>query len=252
MKDNKLFSHEDAFCGGVVPFGVNRQNHQVASIPKTKKMIRTILADDHRIFVEGLKTVLSEAPDLQFQIVDVAFNGEQLLRQLREYQIDLVILDLNLPRKDGIELALWVRREKIPVRLLALTSYNEQRIVKSALKAGIDGYILKNNNIGELFTAVRELLAGHSYLGEGVGLNEVRNGQRKRQFEDRFLKKHRLTKREAEILHLIAEALSNKQIAKQLFISDQTVSVHRKNIMRKLGVSSTAGLIKMAYEQNLV
>ncbi len=215
-------------------------------------MIKTILADDHRIFIEGLKTVLHKAPDFNFQITGIAYDGKSLMELLREENADLLILELNLPHKDGIELAQFIHREKLPVRILVLSSYNEDRIVKAALKAGVDGYILKNKHIDELFIATRELLAGRSYLGEGVGINEAASGRRRVLYQDKFVKKHRLTRRETEILNLITQALSNKEIAKQLFISDQTVSVHRKNIMRKLGVSSTAGLIKMAYDQCLV
>ncbi len=223
------------------------------------QIIRTILADDHRIFVEGVKTVLSRSEKYRFDIVATAYNGEELLYLLRRNPADLLILELNLPDKDGLEIMNIIARERIPLRILALTIYDEPRIVKSALKNGVLGYILKDRDIQELFLAIDQVLSQQVFLGEGVHLaenNQPRSVVGKQQtdlhLEDRFIKKYNLTRRELEILRLITYAMSNKEIAKELYISDQTVSVHRKNIMRKLGVSNTAGLIKAAYDFSLV
>jgi len=144
--------------------------------------------------------------------------------------------------------------------VLVLTVYDDPKFVKSAFKNGAHGYILKNKGIDELFVALHQVLDEHeSYIGEGVQVSEngatrAVAGKQQTDFhlEDRFIKKYNLTKRELEILRLITHAMSNKQIAQELFISDQTVSVHRKNIMRKLGVSNAAGLIKAAYDFSLV
>jgi len=143
--------------------------------------------------------------------------------------------------------------------ILALTMYDEAKLVKSAFKAGVDGYILKNSDPYELLRAIEEVLKGKTYIGIGVQLVGARaNGttfmadKEKGKFEDKFIQKYNLTKREIEILKLISQAFSNKEIASELFISDQTVSVHRKNIMRKLNVSNIAGLIKIAYDNSIV
>ena len=224
------------------------------------RVIKTVLADDHRIFTEGLKAVLQNGTtEMQFDITGVVHNGMEAVKLLRRKMVDLLILDLNLPEKDGLEVISQLRTEKIKVKILALSMYDEPKIVKSAFKSGIDGYILKNKGISELFIAIEKLLSGLTYLGEGVNLNRnmispLQHSRPKKvfQIEDRFIKKHNLTKRELEILRLITQALSNKEIAKELFISDQTVGVHRKNIMRKLGVSNTAGLLKVAYDNCLV
>ncbi|MDX1939299.1 MAG: response regulator transcription factor [Saprospiraceae bacterium] len=223
------------------------------------QIIRTILADDQRIFLEGMKTVLSRSEKYCFDIVGVAHDGEELLHMIRRKPIELLILDLNLADKDGLEVMSSIARERIPVQILVFTVYDEPKIIKSALKNGANGYILKDRGIEELFFAIEEVLNNQTYLGEGVQLAENNHhrtvpGKQQTDFhlEDRFVKKYHLTKREMEILRLITHALSNKEIAKELYISDQTVSVHRKNIMRKLGVSNTAGLIKAAYEFSLV
>lgn len=222
--------------------------------------IRTILADDQHIFITGLKKVLTEEAPFPCDIIATAFDGHELLRIVQREKADLLILDLNLPGKDGLEVLKELKKASASLRILVLSRYDDSKIIKSAFKTGIDGYILKDKNVSELFTAMQEVLNGHTFIGDGVVFYSRRQSRPKRgggcsntyAFQDSFLKKHHLTKRETEVLRLITEALSNKEIAEHLFISDQTVSVHRKNIMRKLGVSNTAALIKTAYEHSLV
>ncbi len=221
--------------------------------------IRTILADDHCIFLEGLKAVLSRSEKYHFDIIGATCRGEELLQLARRQPADLLILDLNLPDVDGLEAMGIINRERIPLSVLVLTAYDDPKIVKSALKNGASGYILKDQDISELFVAIEEVLGRRTFFGRGILLADtpaarpaVGKQQTDFHLEDKFIKKYQLTRRELEILRLITHALSNKEIARELFISDQTVSVHRKNIMRKLGVSNTAGLIKAAYEYSLV
>lgn len=222
-------------------------------------VIKAILADDQRIFIEGLKTVFQQRMSPRIEVTGVAFDGEQLLELIRRQPADLLILDLNLPKHDGLEILDMLCRSGKGIRKLVLSRYDEPKIVKSAFKAGVDGYILKDRTVEELFAAIRDIMAGHTFVGDGVSFHESRPRRRNGRpnglvpsFQDTFVRKYHLTKREMEILRLITDALSNKEIAKTLFISDQTVSVHRKNIMRKLGVSNTAALIKTAFENSLV
>ena len=221
--------------------------------------IKTIIADDHKIFLEGLKTVLRRYPrDMEFEIVGEASNGAELIRLLKYQPADLLIFDLNMPEKDGLEVLQFIRNFRIGILKLALTMYESPKIVRAAFKAGVDGYVLKDKGIENLFAAIREVAAGNTFVSDGISLgnglpkNMISGRQPKYLVNDRFVKKHSLTKRELEILQLITQALSNKEIAKTLFISDQTVSVHRKNIMRKLGVTNTAGLVKIAYDNSLI
>ncbi len=222
--------------------------------------IKTILADDHRIFIEGLKAVLNRHPTFRFDILGEAGSGMELIRTLKtSVDADLLILDLNLPETDGLEVMRMLKESKTAVRILALTSHGEPDIIKSAFRFGANGYILKNGSISELYHAIDEVMIGSRYIGEGLALPDESEKYSKNKIftktflqEGRLFKRHNLTKRELEILRLIAQAFSNKEIAKELFISDQTVSVHRKNIMRKLGASNTAGLIKIAYDNSIV
>jgi len=221
--------------------------------------IKVLIADDHRLFIAGLKSILSDNDEQKCEIVGIAHNGDQVIQMLKETPTDLLILDLNMPEKDGLDVINVIRAQSTELRILALTVYDESKIVKSAFKSGVDGYILKNVGMDELWKAISEVMEGRTFLGKGVRLNttieEIKrkiDDQSRFPSEDKFIKKYNLTKRELEILKLITHALSNKEIGKVLYISDQTVSVHRKNIMRKLGVSNTAGLIKLAYDNSLV
>jgi len=221
------------------------------------QIVKVIIADDHQLFIAGLQTLLRGGEKFQFDIEGIAHTGEGLLSLLKQTEPDLLILDLNMPERDGLDVLGTIRIQYPNLKILTLTMYDEVKIVKSAFKSGVDGYVLKNVNKEELMEAISDVLDGERFIGKGVKLStDIENIHNKDvvffRFEDKFIKKYNLTKRELEILKLITLALSNKQIAKELYISDQTVSVHRKNIMRKLGVSNTAGLIKIAYDNSLI
>jgi DNA-binding NarL/FixJ family response regulator len=140
-------------------------------------------------------------------------------------------------------------------RVLVMTMFDDPRMVKAAFKAGADGYMLKSGTQAELFRAIETVMEGHTYLSSGVAMDKPHSNSQDTSsgfLDKQFAGKYGLTRREIEIMQHIGQALSNKEIAEQLFISDQTVSVHRKNIMRKLRVNSTASLIKIAFEHHLV
>ncbi len=224
-----------------------------------QQVVNTLLADDHQLFTEGLKNILGRSQKYSFHILGEALNGNELISLIEKEIPDLVLLDLNMPESDGLEVLETIRKKYKDLRILALTMYDEVKLVKSAFKSGVDGYILKNSDPKDLLFAIDVVLQGKTYLGDGVELvgkawrknGLVEHGSKKK-FEDSFIQKYNLTKREMEILRLITQALSNKEIADELYISDQTVGVHRKNIMRKLSVSNIAGLIKIAYDNSLV
>ena len=214
-----------------------------------------VLVDDHLLFAEGMKSVLNSVEAVES--VAVAYNGKELFPLLYKVKPNLLLLDLNLVEENGLELVARVKKEFPDTKIIVLTSYDDPKYVKKAFKNGVDGYMLKSSPKDELVGGITEVLKGEIFFGNGVSLPNVSsNGVqgRKSAFEtdDRFVQKNNLTKREVEILSLIGEALSNKQIADQLYISDQTVSVHKKNLMRKLGVNSTASLVKIAFQSRLV
>ena len=219
------------------------------------KTLQIVVADDQPIFIEGLISVLAQAGSTPSYIIKgVARTGSQIVMLLREHEADLLLLDLNLPEPDSLKLLPDLKRSYPNLRILVMTTHDDPRLVKAAFRAGADGYLLKNGSKEELFRAFREVLEGNTFMGRGVAVTDRHaNGAGGANMpEDRFIRKYGLTKREMEVMRFIGQAFSNKTIAEQLFISDQTVSVHRKNIMRKIGVKSTASLIKIAYENNLV
>ncbi len=217
-------------------------------------LIKTILADDQPIFLRGLQSTLLQTQKPNFEIVASVSDGDHLLALVESVPADLLILDLSLQGKDGLEVIQEIRSLKENLPVLVLSRYKELGMVKSTLQAGADGYLLKTSDTQELLSAIQEVCLHKTFVDKAVSFGEERFGSRFsfRSFEDKFVRKYYLTKRELEILRLITQAMSNKEIAKKLFISDQTVGVHRKNIMRKIGVSNTAGLIKTAYDYCLV
>jgi DNA-binding NarL/FixJ family response regulator len=219
------------------------------------RSLELLVADDHPIFVEGLQTVFAKASQkYAFHIKGVARTGAQVSDLLRDNHPDLLLLDLNLPETDSLKMLPGVKKGHSNLRVLVMTSSDDPRMVKAALRAGADAYLLKSGSKDELFTAIDEVLDGHTFVGKGIAFSDSRAaiGGEAGLPDKHFARKYGLTKREIEIMRYIGQALSNKDIAESLFISDQTVSVHRKNIMRKLGVNNTASLIKIAFEHHLV
>ncbi|GAB4496030.1 MAG: response regulator transcription factor [Saprospiraceae bacterium] len=219
------------------------------------RFLNILVADDHPIFVEGLQSVLSHpGGKFSYNIKGIARTGAQVTQLLHENHADLLLLDLNLPETDGLKILPSVKKGSANTRVLVMTMYDDPRVVKAAFKAGADGYMLKSGTKDELYHAIEEVIEGHTYIGKGLALVESHyiNGHDAISPDKRFAQTYGLTRREMEVMRYIGQALNNKDIAEKLFISDQTVSVHRKNIMRKLGVNNTASMIKMAFENNLV
>lgn len=212
------------------------------------------VADHHPIFVEGLRSLLSNPGNEQFSydITGVAINGAQVAAYLGASQPDLFLLDPDLPDAGGLKMVTSVKQNGAKTRILILNGSGDPLHIQAAFRAGADGYMLKTGSQDELLQAVGELAEGRTFVGQGLMPMEGHDDSNGLSPEMRFAKKNGLTRRELEILKLIGQALTNKEIAERIFISDQTASVHRKNIMRKLGVNSTGTLIKIAFENHLV
>lgn len=221
--------------------------------------LNLVVIDDHHIFIEGLKVVLGKSERTKFNVIAETNTGNGLLKIIPGIQPDLLLLDLSLPDMDGIEVITHLKKMGGEYRILVLSMYDEPKVIRAAFKAGADGYVLKNSLANELYHAIDKVMEGDTYLSVGLSLTNQsgmnsrfnQNGKLAPSYDDRIVKKFNLTKRELEVLKLVGQALTNKEIAGELYISDQTVSVHRKNIMRKMGATSSAGLIKIAYENNL-
>ncbi|MDX1408013.1 MAG: response regulator transcription factor [Saprospiraceae bacterium] len=216
------------------------------------KRLRVTIADDHQLYTEALSNLLSQSVDPPIQVMSVVHTGTDLLESLEHSQPDLLLLDLNMPEGDGLTVLPEIRKQYPGIRIIVLTMYDSAKFIKEVFRLKGDCYFLKTNRFSELLHAVRTVMNGDTYLSEGLKVFPKEIGENGSSvYEDEFQLRYNLTKRELEILQLISQAKSNKEIADDLYISDQTVGVHRKNIMRKLSVSSTAGLIKFAMDHDL-
>ncbi|MEM0991910.1 MAG: response regulator transcription factor [Bacteroidota bacterium] len=211
-------------------------------------IIKTLLADDHPIFLEGLKVFLSRFPDIQVEAT--AFDGDTVLQLLRQQCFDLLILDIDLPAKNGLEVLSAIQTMDDRPSVLVLSMYSEDEIVEVAIRRGADGYLVKDTQLKEVLLAVEEVSNGGFYLDNRLQIDMPSFSllQAEPDVSAQLRKRYALTKREAEVLSLIAMTRTNKQIGRLLNISDQTVGVHRKNILRKFGVHNTANLIRKVFE----
>lgn len=210
-------------------------------------MTKIILADDHQLFIEGVRTVLAELNDAS--VVATVNDGEALMKKIRSEEVDVVLLDLNMPKLDGLKCLKEIKATKPSVKVLVLTNYNQPELVDEVRKLEADGFMVKNSSASELRDAVMRVIAGEKLFNEGQKspvLDETSY------FFDDFLKKFKLTRREVDIIRLVCRELSSKQIAAELHLSEFTVSTHRKNIQRKLNIKNVAGLVAFAKEHQLV
>ena len=217
--------------------------------------INTIIADCQTLMIEGLAAIFDSIRNPSIKVTATANNSADLLKKVNLGDCDLLIMDINFPGEDGIELIPTLKSFCPNMRVIILTTYTDRKFVKRAFLNGTDGYVLKSNDSLDLIQGINTVMEGDTYMSDGLRLTPVTQAVANlanRFYEDSYTMKQKLTKREQEILHLIADSKNNREIAKELYISDQTVGVHRKNIMRKLGVRSTVNLIKFAIEHQLV
>jgi len=206
--------------------------------------------EDHAIIREGLRSLFSSERD--FEVVAEAEEGRTALRLAENHRPDLVVTDLSMPQMDGIDLIATLKKQNPKIRVIALTVHRNDEYVLAALKAGADGYILKEANYSELITAARTALRGKHYLSPEISGNliqvylEGEKGPRKKSPLET------LSRREREIVSLIADGQTNKGIADRLCISVKTVETHRYKIMTKLNVHNAAALITVALERGLI
>ena len=205
---------------------------------------RIVLADDHAMFRQGITNILESAEDLE--VVGEANDGLKLLELLKKVTPDMVILDISMPNLRGLEATREIKTIFPDVKVLILTMHRDKEYVYSAISAGAEGYLLKEDADTELFAAVEKIRQGGHYISpllSGELIHELIQASQKGQSA---LPSTPLTLREREILKLIAEGISNKKIADLLYISIRTVEHHRANIMRKLNIKQTANLVKYA------
>lgn len=209
-------------------------------------MVNICIVDDHQIVIDGLAALLTDVPD--FAIVATTTQPLAVTDLLRQHKVDVLLTDVMMPGLTGQQLARQVRKDFPHIKILALSMSGQGEIVDEMIQdADINGYVLKNIGKTDLETAIRKIAGGGIYFSDEVLKELERTASAKKQLEEA-----QLTQREVEIIQLIEQELSNKEIAEQLFISERTVETHRKNIFRKTKTNSVIGLVKYAYEHQLI
>jgi DNA-binding NarL/FixJ family response regulator len=210
--------------------------------------IRVLLVDDHQIMLQGLRALLEKQPDME--VVAEAGEGRTALRLARDLNPDIIILDVAMPDLNGIETARMVVSEMSDIKIIALSMHSDRRFVVEMLKAGASGYLLKDCALEDLVRAIRVVMANQTYLSPEVAGTVVEEYVRKSPDGDTSAFSI-LTAREREVLQLLAEGLSTKNVAARLHVSVKTIETHRQHIMEKLDTHSIADLIKYAVREGL-
>jgi len=210
--------------------------------------IRVLVVDDHAILRDGIRSLLERQDDMT--VIGEAANGQEALEQIAGLHPDIVLMDINMPGMNGLEATRHVKTLYPHVKILILTQHDSQEYISPLLQAGASGYVLKRSGGREVVNAIRQVFEQGAFLEPSVArqvLNQFSNGERTREQGIESL-----TEREREVLRLISIGKSNKEIAHKLVISPKTVSVHRTNIMTKLGVKNSFELIRFVTTHKLV
>lgn len=212
--------------------------------------IRLLIVDDHQMVRDGIKVMLNSLKK-QFQfIIDEAESGEEAIRKIIYKDFDIVIIDYKLPGVNGAQAVQDILLYKPKTKVLALSNYDELPYVEKMIASGAKGYVLKNIEPSQLMNAIRSLLSDNFYYSNEVALKLIEDA--KKETIKHVRQKHELTKREIEVLKMIAMEMTNEEIADKLFVGKRTIDTHRQNLLNKLHARNTVGLVKAAYKLGLV
>jgi len=210
--------------------------------------VRILLVDDHKITRDGLRSMFEKLPDTE--VVGEAESGREAVKLTRELKPDVIIMDISMPDLNGIDATQQILAESPKIKVIALSMYSDRRYVIGMLKAGVSGYLLKSCAFDELANAVNTVVKNQSYISPQIADTVMQDYTRNLTIDDSSTVST-LTPREREVLQLIAEGLTSSQIASRLFVSEKTVSTHRRQIMEKLNIYSVAELTKYALREGL-
>lgn len=208
--------------------------------------IKIAVAEDHSIVVEGIKTILSTSSDIQY--VGCANKGSDLLHLLQTKTPDVLILDLNLGGENGFDILEKIKEQFATLKVIILTMYNEPAFVRKAKSFGANAYLLKNYSSDELLQVISRINDGVFQTSKEIVLAKENDNT----FNSSFSVISQLSPKEKEIIKHVANGLSSKEIAENLFISVHTVDTHRRNLLKKLNLNNTASLVGFAYENNII
>lgn len=217
-----------------------------------EKMFKLLVADDHRLFIDGLKYILKD--ELHIEIAGFALNGKEAIEKCKKENYNVVLMDINMPVIDGIHATHEIKQLFPHIKIIMISMLTDLPSVTKALDAGADAYILKNAGTDDLLKAFKALRKNELYISESLSHFFTRNNANKITTKAEYVQfsESLITHREQSILKLIVEGYTDPQIAQTLFISDKTVSTHRKNMLAKLNLPNTAALVKFAVDNKLV
>jgi DNA-binding NarL/FixJ family response regulator len=220
------------------------------------KKTRIIIADDHGVVRSGLRLLLQSSPD--FTVVAEAEDGEDAVALVDRHKPDVVIMDISMPKLNGIEATGIMKQNNPDLKIIILTVHEDEEYVYQMLRAGASGYVLKSAGKKEIFAAIESALSGERFFSPGIskliieGFIKRDKEQLQAQEQIQTHSKQQLTKREIEVLQYIAQGFTNRKIAEALFLSIRTINTHRTNLMQKLDIHDTARLVRYAIETGLV
>ena len=213
------------------------------------KVIRVIIADDHQLIREGIRQILELEDNIA--VVGQACNGEEAFCMVRELEPDIILLDINMPKINGIETLKRIKDMGIKTKVIILTIHEDKEYILKTLKLGADAYMLKDLSADSLIKGIQEVAKGKRYIQSNVA-NLVKEFSNYEEYHDSNINKiNSLTRREYEVLILIAEGLNNKDIADNLYISEKTVKNHVSNIFKKLDINDRVQAAIFAYKNNI-
>ncbi|TDP02080.1 response regulator [Flavobacterium sp. 245] len=218
----------------------------------TTNKIRIHLADDHQVLIDGLTNLLQTVSN--FEVVGNSLNGNTIYDDVVQNNSDILVLDISMPEKDGIKVLQEFNEKESHCKIIILSSYDDLKIIKEVMKLNAKGYLTKKCAGENIIEAINTVHSGQEYFSAAVKekiLESFSHNTPKLQ-ENIFFENSILTPRELEIVKLISQEYSGKEIGEQLFISVNTVETHRKNIMKKLHMKNTIGLVKYALKNNLI
>ncbi len=202
-------------------------------------MIRLAIAEDHQSLIDGIQLLLEYEEDIS--IIGTANDGEGLLKIVRLKQPHVVLTDIRMPKIDGIAATKIIKKEFPHIKVIAFTMFSQEEAIKQMVDAGATGYLLKNTSLKEVLKAIKTVFNGEQYFGKDVNINAINNVVLKT--------KGTLSKRQLEILALVAQGKTSREISEQLFIGVQTVNTHRKNMNRILGLKGKGELLRYALDK---
>lgn len=214
---------------------------------KSKNTYNIMIVDDHALFRNGLKLLLNSQDD--FNVVSEASNGIEFLESLELLPIDIVLLDINMPEMDGVQAAQIALKKNPDLKIITLSMYGDEEYYYKMVEAGVSGFLLKDSDIDEVYSALRSVIDGKNYFSQELLQNLLKNIKNS---TEQSKEVSELTEREIEIILLICQGFSNIEISEKLFLSKRTVEKHRANILEKTNTKNTASLVMFAIKNKIV